>query len=155
MTIRRIAVLFAIVALAALPVLAKPNFSGDWKLNVAKSQFGDWPAPSSMTNKIAHDDPKLKNSIKQSGDQGDFEMETNYTTDGKECTNELFGSPMESVLKWEGDTLVIGTKGTFGDSEFTSNEKWTLSADGKMVTITRVFKSQMGEVTQKLVLDKQ
>jgi hypothetical protein len=34
------------------------------------------------------------------------------------------------------------------------SEKWALSADGKMLTLTRLFKSAMGEGEQKLVLDK-
>jgi hypothetical protein len=34
-------------------------------------------------------------------------------------------------------------------------DKWTVSADGKVLTIARHFSSQMGELDQKLVLDKQ
>ena len=78
-----------------------------------------------------------------------------YTTDGKEGTNQGFGgNPTKSVLNWDGDTLRIETKGQFGDNEFTMSEKWALSADGKMLTLTRLFKSAMGEGEQKLVLDK-
>ena len=69
-----------------------------------------------------------------------------YTTDGKEGTNQGFGgNPTKSVLNWDGDTLRIETKGQFGDNEFTMSEKWALSADGKMLTLTRLFKSAMGE----------
>ena len=46
--------IFAILALTALPALAKPDFTGDWKLNTSKSTFGDVPGPDSMTIKIAH-----------------------------------------------------------------------------------------------------
>ena len=156
MTSRRFAVIFACFLLAALPALAKSNFSGDWKLNASKSDFGQMPAPSSMTAKIAHDDPKLESSFKQSSDMGDFEIASKYTTDGKECTNQGFGgSEMKSVLKWEGDTLVIDSKAKFGDNDVTMQEKWTLSADGKTLTVVRSFKSQMGEMAQKLVMEKQ
>ena len=41
MTLRRCLTMLAVLALAALPMLAKPNFSGDWKLNVAKSSMGE------------------------------------------------------------------------------------------------------------------
>lgn len=155
MAFKRYLVGLAVLALAALPVLAKPNFSGDWKLNVSQSSFGQMPAPSGMTNKITHADPKLASHVRQSGDQGDFEFDSNYTTDGKECTNEMFGSPIKSTLKWDGDTLLIDSKGQFGDTEFTGQEKWTLSDDGKTLTITRHFKSSMGEDDHKLVLEKQ
>ena len=153
---RRILITLAILALAALPALAKPNFTGDWKLNASKSTFGQMPAPYSMTYKITHADPKLSTATRQSSQMGEFEMQASYTTDGKESTNEGFGgSTTKSVVKWDGDTLVIETKGQFGDNEFTMTQKWTLSADGKTLNILQTFKSAMGEGEQKLVLDKQ
>ena len=148
--------ILTVLALAALPALAKPNFSGDWKLNSAKSTFGEMPAPDSMTYKIAHADPKLTTASKQSSQMGDFEMNATYTTDGKECTNQgCQGSTTKSVVKWDGDTLAIDTKGQFGDNEFTMTQKWTLSADGKTLTVLQTFKSAMGEGEQKLIFDKQ
>ena len=155
MTFKHGLVVLAVLALAALPALAKPNFSGDWKLNVSKSSFGQMPAPTGMTNKITHEDPKLASHVKQSGERGDFEFDSNYTTDGKECSNDIFGNPVKSTLKWEGDTLLIDAKGTFGDNEFSMQDKWTLSDDGKTLTIVRLFKSSMGEGEQKLVFEKQ
>jgi hypothetical protein len=147
--------ILAVLALAALPVLAKPNFSGDWKLDLSKSSFGQMPAPGSMTNKITHEDPKLASNTRQSGEQGDFEFESTYTTDGKECSNDMLGNPVKSILKWDGDTLLIDAKGKFGDNDFTMQDKWTLSSDGQTLTIVRVFKSSMGEGEQKLVFEKQ
>ena len=148
--------IFAILALAALPALAKPDFTGDWKLNISKSTFGEMPAPDSMTIKIAHAEPKLTTASKQSGQMGEIEMNATYTTDGKECTNEGFqGSTFKSVVKWDGDTLTIETKGQFGDNEFTMTQKWALSADGKTLTVAQTFKSAMGEGEQKLIFDKQ
>jgi hypothetical protein len=141
--------------LAALPATAKPNFTGDWKLSSAKSDFGQFPAPSSMTQKATHDDPALKIAAKMVTDNGDFEFESTYSTDGKETTNTFGPSEMKSVAKWEGDTLTIETKGSFGDSEVTIQDKWELSADGKTITIRRHFASSQGEVDQKLVFEKQ
>jgi len=155
MACKRCVVVLVVLALAALPALAKANFSGEWKLNISKSSFGQMPPPSSMTNKITHEDPKLTSHVKQSSDMGDFEFDSSYTTDGKECTNDMFGSPQKSTLKWDGDTLLIDTKGKFGDNEFTMQDKWTLSDGGKTLTIIRLFKSSMGEGEQKLVLEKQ
>jgi hypothetical protein len=146
----------AILALAALPALAKPNFTGDWKLNSSKSTFGEMPAPDSMAYKVTHAEPKLTTALKQSSQMGDFEINATYTTDGKECTNEGFmGSTTKSVVKWDGDALVIETKGQFGDNEFTMTQKWTLSDDGKTLTIAQTVKSAMGEGEQKLIFDKQ
>lgn len=148
--------IFAILALAALPALAKTDFTGDWKLNVTKSTFGDFPGPDSMTIKVTHADPKLSTVSKQTGQMGEIEMKADYTTDGKECTNEGFqGSPMKSVVKWDGDALAIDTKGQFGDANFTMTQKWTLSEDGKTLTVAQNIKSDMGEIDQKLIFEKQ
>jgi hypothetical protein len=152
---RRHFALLMILILAALPAIAAPNFSGTWKLNVSKSDFGQMPAPDSMTRTITHEDPKLKSVTKQSGQNGEFEYEQNYTTDGKECTNEMFNSPIKSTLKWEGDTLVISSKGQFGDNEVTIQEKWTLSEDGKTLLVASHFSSSRGEGDWKLTLEKQ
>src|SRR5437763_14822100 len=57
---------------AALPVCAKPNFSGTWKLNTEKSSFGQMPAPESATYKVAHDEPKLKSSVTQAAQGNEF-----------------------------------------------------------------------------------
>ncbi len=155
MTRRSLLATFTLVMLAALPALAKPNFTGDWKMNPSKSSFGEMPAPSSMTSKISHSDPKLETSSKSSSDQGDLEFNAKYTTDGQECTNEIMGSPVKSTVKWDGDALLINSKLNFGGNDMTISDRWTLSEDGKTLTIARTFKSDMGEIQQKLVMDKQ
>ena len=153
---RRFLGILAVLALAALPAFAKPDFTGNWKLNASKSSFGEMPAPESMTMRITHADPKLTTATKQSSQMGDFDQAATYTTDGKECTNEGFqGSTTKSTVKWDGDSLVVSTKGQFGDNEFTMTQNWTLSADGKTLTVVQAFKSAMGEGEQKIVLDKQ
>lgn len=152
---RRTLVVLAILAVATLPLLAKPNFAGDWKLNVSKSDFGQMPAPDSMTQKITHEDPNLKIAVKQTGERGEFQFEASYTTDGKECSNQFGPGTVKSTLKYDGETLLITSKGTFGDNEFTMTDKWTISTDGKVMTIQRHFSSAMGEGDQKLVLEKQ
>jgi hypothetical protein len=153
---KRVFAILAVIVLAALPALAKPNFTGDWKLNTSKSNFGEAPAPDSWTYKIDHADPKVTSVAKTSGPMGEFEMKSACTTDSKECTNEGFqGSPIKSVMKWDGDTLVNDAKGQFGEMDFTMNQKWTLSADGKTLTIVQTTSTSMGEFTQTLVFDKQ
>jgi hypothetical protein len=144
-----------LLGLAAASASAKPNFAGNWKLNTAKSDFGQFPAPSSMTQTITHEDPSLKVAAKMATDNGDFEFESNYSTDAKETTNTFGPNEMKSVAKWDGDTLAIQTKGSFGDSEVTIKDKWELSADGKTLTIQRHFSSSQGEMDQKMIFEKQ
>jgi hypothetical protein len=147
----------AVCIAASVAFAAAPNFSGTWKLNASKSDFGQFPAPSSMVQTINHDDPKLKVEVKQAGEMGEFSFAMNYTTDGKECKNPGFGgTETKSIVKWEGELLTIEMKGTMGDnSAFTMKDKWALSGEGKVLTIQRHFSSAMGEMDQKFTLEKQ
>jgi hypothetical protein len=141
--------------LGSVAALAKPNFAGDWKLNASKSEFGQFPAPASMVQKNTHEDPSLKVSVKMSTDNGDFNWESSYRTDGTETVNQFGPSEMKSKTVWDGDTLVINTKGQFGDNPVTMLDKWELSTDGKTITIRRHWSSSRGDMDQKIVLEKQ
>jgi hypothetical protein len=135
---------------------AKPNFSGTWKVNVAKSDFGAMPAPDSRTDKIAHEDPDLKVHVAQSGQMGEMTYDAAYTTDGKECANNVNGNVFKSTVKWDGNDLSVETKGTFSGNEFTAKDRWTLSEDGNTITIQRHLASPaLGETDQKVVFEKQ
>ena len=58
------------------------------------------------------------------GDLGDIEFTVNYTTDGKQSTNQGFGgSEAKSTAKREGETLLLETKGAFGDNAYTIKDK--------------------------------
>jgi len=146
---------FALLTLAAWPASAKPNFTGDWKLNASKSDFGQFPAPDSMSLKVSHEDPSLKIASKMSSSRGEFSWEASYTTDGKECINKFRDNPIKSVLKWDGDVLVIESNSRMGDNDLNILDRWALSEDGKTLTQTRRFTGPQGEATQKVVLEKQ
>ncbi|MGA2132995.1 MAG: hypothetical protein ABSH50_11930 [Bryobacteraceae bacterium] len=133
----------------------KPNFTGTWKLNTAKSDFGSMPAPDSRTDKITHADPALTNAFSQSGQMGDVSAEIKYSTDGKETTNVVRGNELKSTAKWEGSELVVVSKASFNGSEITLNDRWSLSDDGKTLTVKRHVNSPMGETDQKIVSEKQ
>jgi hypothetical protein len=150
----RLALLTLVTALGCFA--ATPDLSGSWKLNSAKSDFGQFPAPGAMTQKVTSADSKITVDMKMTGEQGEFAMNSTYTTDGKESSNPGFGgADMKSVAKWEGETLLIDSKAGDGDNTFSMKDKWTLSADGKVLTIMRHIAGGMGEMDQKLVFEKQ
>ncbi len=134
---------------------AKPDFSGTWKLNSAKSDFGPIPAPDKWERKVTHQDPSLKYTTTQAGQQGEMTTDTAFTTDGKETTNKMFGQDMKGAAKWDGDNLRIDQKGEFQGNEISIAETWALSPDGKVLTISRKINSPQGELEMKLVADKQ
>ncbi|NWF82509.1 MAG: hypothetical protein HXY18_01615 [Bryobacteraceae bacterium] len=148
-------ILLAFLLLAGGVAQPEVSFAGDWKLNTSKSDFGQFPAPAAMSHKNTHEEPSLKVAVKMSTDNGDFDWESAYKTDGTETTNQFGPNEMKSKAAWEGKVLVITTKASFGDTELTMVDKWSLSADGKTLTIQRHWTSSRGEMDQKLVLEKQ
>ena len=156
MTSRRAFVLAAAFAVAiAAPAAAAPNFSGSWKMNASKSDYGPIPAPDKLERKITHEDPSLKMTTVQSGQQGEITSNIAYKTDGSESINKIRDMEIKSVAKWDGDALTVASKRDFQGTEITINERWTLSADGKVLTIVNKINTPQGEFETKVVLDKQ
>jgi len=140
----------ALLVLLAVPLAAAPNFSGSWMLNPAKSQYGQFPAPEVMVRQIQHHDPALSMSTYQKGAQGEVTNELKYSTDGKPSVNgENKGS-----AHWENDKLVIEAGRDYQGTQLTQREEWTLSTDGKTLTIATHVKLPNGEFDVKQVFEK-
>lgn len=153
------------IVLAALAVMIsavaadKPDFTGTWKLDASKSEFGQITPPDKMERVIDHKDPAVKIKTTQSTPTGDRSTDTTYTLDGKEQKQE---SPRGVVLftpKWEGDVVVIDSKRnvTIGGQqvEITGVERWSLSDGGKTMTVENKMVMPQGELTMKAVFVKQ
>jgi hypothetical protein len=76
-----------------------------------------------------------------------------YTIDGKECTNHVRGNLVKSTARWDGDELVIDSQ-VFALREAAIQDRWSLSADGKTITLRR---HMTGAVTaeQTVIFDRQ
>jgi hypothetical protein len=155
--IRKIALTTLLVVLASVSVFAqqKTDFSGTWKLNVAKSDFGVLGGPTSRTDVITHKEPSLTDSVTAEGAQGKIQYTTSYTTDGKEAVNKVGEREITSTLKWVGNDLVFTSKLMYNDMPVTGGSTWVLSPDGKTLTVTAHFTSSMGDADQKFVFEKQ
>jgi hypothetical protein len=142
---------------AALGVAsAAPDFTGNWKMNVAKSEFGPIPAPEILTRTIQHHDPSLEYKTYQKGAQGEVTTEIKYSTDGKPSVNKVQDSDSKGSAHWQGTTLIIESSRDFQGMQIGSKETWTLSDGGKTLTINNhVTIPGQGEFDLKLVLDKQ
>jgi hypothetical protein len=134
----------------AVPLIAAPNFSGSWMLNVAKSQYGQFPAPEVMLRTVQMDGAQLAMSTYQKGAQGEVTTELKYTTDGKPTVN---GTSKGSAA-WYGDTLVIESSRESQGALLTQRDTWSLSPDGKTLTVTTKVKLPNGEFDVKQVFEK-
>jgi hypothetical protein len=147
---------FTGVLLLASSAFAAPNLTGDWKLNLAKSQYGLMPAPIEVTRKIKLEGVSLSMSTYQKSSQRENISELKYTTDGKVSINKMTNGEAKGTAHWEGDTLIVESSQQNGAAEIKSRETWTLSSDGKTLTIlTHLTIPQQGEIDVKQVFEKQ
>jgi hypothetical protein len=147
-----------IFALPLVSVLAqqKPDYSGTWKLNVAKSEFGAFPGPTSRTDVIAQKEPVITSNVTTDGSQGKLAYTANYSTDGKETTNSIGEFVSKSTARWDGDKLIINSKLKINDADIEVVATWVLAADGKTLTLSsHISAGAMGETDQKLTFEKQ
>jgi hypothetical protein len=141
--------------LLAASCFGAPKLTGDWKLNLAKSQYGPLPAPVEVTRKVILDGVNLWMSTQQKTAQRDSTSELRYTTDGKVSMNKVTNGDAKGTAHWEGDTLIIESSQPNGPQELKSREMWTLSADGKTLTIVTHLTLPQGGVDVKQVFEKQ
>lgn len=153
---RTILSLLAVAGLtAALATAAdKPNFSGSWKMNAEKSDFGPIPPPEKLERTIAHEDPKLNVNTLNVGPQGEMKSDSVYTTDGKDSVNKTAGMEIKSVAAWDGDKLIIKYKREVQGMDISFVETWTLGADGKTMTVVNDLSTPQGDFKLVTVMDK-
>ena len=143
---------FIVVTLAAfaLPAAATPNFSGHWKLNAEKSKLDE---PYQEERTIDHKDPELTVSVKAVVEGDEEDSTSKFRTDGKETRNMIDGDPLFSTAHWDGDALVFESQ-LISDTETVElHDRWTLSSDGKHLTVARKQKVGLDERELVLVFD--
>jgi hypothetical protein len=129
----------------------KPDFSGVWKMNREKSKFLAMENIRDIVSKIEHKEPNVSIFTTIIGVDGDQTFEAKYTTDGKETTVKLPSGSVKATAKWEGDALTVEGKA----EEFNVRGKYTLSADGKTLTIANRLSTPNGDVDGITVFEKQ
>jgi len=142
-----------VLALVAAGQPAKPNFSGEWKLNVTKSNFGAIPAPTAATRKITHAGPSLTIDETQQGGMGDQVLTRKYTTDGTETTFEANGAQIASSATWKENTIEVVSRIEGIGLSFT--DVMSLGADGKTLTSQVHITSPQGDIDITMVFEKQ
>jgi hypothetical protein len=167
-------------ALAAAPAAAA-NFAGTWALNKSKSADlpPQWSNLESLTLTVTQDAQQLTvaSEMKMAADanagggmgggrgrgMGGFPPSASYKLDGTETTAEAMGgrggtSTLKAAWKDEGKTLELKRVSKFNfqgtDVTATTTEDWSLSADGKTLTIKRTSESPRGTQNSTLVFDK-
>ena len=139
----------------------RPDFSGTWRLDRSKSDFGafeDKPlAKADSTLVVEHRDAELKIRRTLSLDGQEEVKEFAYYTDERGETNQatLGVGEVRSKTKWDGDRVVsearIRRKSLTGFYELNVTQRWQVSSDGKTLTNTTNISNEMGAQQVKLV----
>jgi hypothetical protein len=145
------ALLLVVVTSFGWAAPAKPNFTGEWQLNLAKSNYGSMPAPTSLLRKITHKEPSLEVVDDEVGSRRTGIRTRNYMTSGP-TTFEINGAAVEGAAAWEGTSLIVTTRvDTVG---LTFKDKMSLSGDGKQLTSNVQIDSSQGSAQVTLVFDR-
>lgn len=160
MTHLLLAALISVISTSPAPAqVAKPNFAGTWSLDVAKSDFGPMPAPESIVHVIEHNEPNIKITTTQKSQAGETTNTRMLTTDGKETTSKIKMAGAEqdvkTTAKWDGKTLALVATFDAEGATIALRDTWTLSDDGKVLTIVRTAKTPQGDFAAKTVYNKQ
>jgi len=148
------------LALLALAAAAQtrptPNFSGYWRLNLEKSDFGGAPAPETVGYVIRHIGAKLTFDYTQESKTSRVEI----TTDGQErMTDSNDEAEVWTRAFWDGPVLVFEARQKARPAHPAPGVKWTsrwkVSADGQTFTIERQIKAPQGQLTQTLVFSRE
>jgi hypothetical protein len=151
---------FAILTIAAGAAAAdkqkasdKPNYSGEWKMNPATSNFGQLPPPNSFVRKIVHTDPTLSIVEDQAAGGAESTTTRKITTDGKPAALELNGFAAVCSAVWDGKDIVATTNMESAGVKFT--DRMSLSPDGKTLTSKVQINTAQGDGDVTIVFDRQ
>jgi hypothetical protein len=154
--------LHAQTAPAAAPAAAKPNFSGAWKLNLDKSEYGQVPPPTTETNVFTQSGDDLSIAITSDGERGKEVYTLPATIGGPESPTPKDSFPESAEFKilavkaeWHAANLVLLEKITYQGGPGTLMVICSLSPDGKQLTKLTHISLDLGEFDTKAVFDKQ
>lgn len=141
---------FALLTFLSLPVAAweHPDITGNWTLDVARSNFGEHPAPTSMTLTVSQKGKLLRISQTSTNPHDERTVDNECKTDGN--FHPVQGPVGGSVrCKWEGGTLVSEKKWDDGSKEL--EMRLTVSPDGNSATEQLHMKNTTGAGDSTLV----
>jgi hypothetical protein len=158
-----VACLFAALALTALAAgprvqssqPARPNYTGTWKANFAKSKL-QIPAPENTLFVIEHREPHFKLSRTHAAGEYRDTWSIALTTDGKEVTREEANRTVRCRLTWEGNSLVFAARIRMPNGEvITDRVKYVMAADGKSFTAYESYRGRTARADNVWVLERQ
>ena len=154
MHLARVLSLFITVA-AVFAAADKPDFSGEWTINLNRSEYGAQPAPHKLTEKIQHKGSNIRMEVLELSplDQ-EVKYELKYVTDGKETSNTMLGSVVKSTASWIDNQLAVHSWSNVSGWAVDIKDRWRLVENGTTLIVERHLTAPSGNFDETLVFDK-
>jgi len=150
-------VLIPFLLIATVLAAQTPNFSGIWKMNLEKSDFGPQPPPESAEYVVRHVGSTIAFNYTQDGKT----IRVDLVPDNEErVTSENDESAVWTKCYWSGNVLVIESRERkrYGSQPVVSMgwmSRWSLSPNGQELLIERKLHTPDGDISQRVICDKQ
>jgi hypothetical protein len=152
---------FVFLSFTEIPVAT--DFSGKWKLNETKSELGQFGNFATRVLEVAQKNDSISIlRTANSFDGAERVTKEQLSFDGKEIESTLSGtSKKKSVVAWSTDgkifTINYQLQLEFNgqSNEIKGKEVWTLSDDGKQLTVKNNSSSSFGDLETTSVYEKQ
>ncbi len=128
------AVFFLLAGATTVIPQQKPDFSGQWKLNVQASTLSPIVAPVAQSGvlRIEHREPKFSADQTIVLDGKPFDSKFELLSDGREvATTDDRGVRIVSTLRWDGDALVVTWRIHRPDGELAISFRYELMDGGR------------------------
>jgi len=144
-----------LLATSLLMVLAAnaqsdPGFSGIWKLDRARSEIRNLPAPPDPFLRVEQSGTAL--TLFASSQQDGAPTVSIYPLDQRTEKRQAGNITSSTMTKWEGTALLVNTL-VSGPQNYTVMERWKRSRDGNTLTINRTIVRISGESESVLVYE--
>ena len=130
------ALTIAVATIAVQSQDQRPNFSGFWELDKARSKISlPMQVSTTVAQVIEHREPKLQITRIILGNHGQQRLQLELTTDGRENVHTVDGHQLSFRARWQGSRLVIEVTPAGQGPMAGLKEVWFLSRDGRTLTI--------------------
>ena len=125
----------------AVPAQEKPDFSGDWTLNVPASLIaagiGDVQSGDLV---IEHQEPDIRIRLTLMIDGRPFERRVDQQTDGVEVSDTVPAGPSVSSMTWEGTSLAYSSTTRRASCVGNVDVRYVLEDNGRQVRATETIR---------------
>jgi hypothetical protein len=144
-----------LIAGSATPLAAKVDFSGTWKANVSKSNFGSLGEPKEFVRTIKEDGLHLIIAVKSSQNGVEETGELRFEINGEDSESMIGETKVTGKARELGQHILVLTDRNWDGMGTEILELWTLLDEGKTLRIDASVITSMGDEEICVIFDKQ